>query len=408
MPTAPSPIVTFLAIASVVAFAGRTTYALAEDADPARSDIDVWNSATPAKGSGAVSLNEVWRTDPGTDDERDFFGLIAGLDAGPDGRVYVLDSQLFLVRVYERNGDYVGSFGREGEGPGEFYRPAAVMATASGIEIPQLVPSRVVRFDRDGEPTQDGGLPRPEDGGPQGFLGGAASGGVVVFSCWADDFQENARVSHRYLARWDDEQWGTVYHSEIREFVPADPVIDENVYDTFDRRWDVGADGRVYAVTKNGDYTIYVWAADGSLERRIHREAERIDREPDEIDQVRRYYEAVTRGIDATIRVNEYHRMIETLFVRDDGTLWVLPTAGVLDRPNGAIGVFDVFDGEGTFVRSVTLMGEGDPFHDGLYVVGDRLFVARGQFEGRISSWGGEADDDAAPMAVICYEFPAP
>lgn len=48
------------------------------------------------------------------------FGLIADVDVGADGRIYVLDNQAGKVAVFEPDGQYAFAFGRLGRGPGAF------------------------------------------------------------------------------------------------------------------------------------------------------------------------------------------------------------------------------------------------------------------------------------------------
>jgi hypothetical protein len=79
-------------------------------------------------------------------------------------------------------------------------------------------------------------------------------------------------------------------------------------------------------------------------------------------------------------------------------------------RPEGAIGVFDVFDRDGRYVRQLTLMGEGDPLDDGIFILGDRVFVITDLLDADLATHGGkkgeEAEmDEAEPIEVICYSL---
>jgi hypothetical protein len=53
--------------------------------------------------------------------ESDLFLLgVDDIAVGPDGRTYVLDSRSFRIHVWSADGDYLTSFGKQGQGPGEF------------------------------------------------------------------------------------------------------------------------------------------------------------------------------------------------------------------------------------------------------------------------------------------------
>lgn len=48
----------------------------------------------------------------------------ASLDASQ--RVFILDGENTVVRIYSRKGDYISSFGKAGNGPGEFWDPSSI------------------------------------------------------------------------------------------------------------------------------------------------------------------------------------------------------------------------------------------------------------------------------------------
>jgi len=55
--------------------------------------------------------------------EEYIFGQIVSLAMGKDGTIYVTDQQVPALRVYDPDGTYRMTFGREGGGPGEYKRP---------------------------------------------------------------------------------------------------------------------------------------------------------------------------------------------------------------------------------------------------------------------------------------------
>ena len=50
----------------------------------------------------------------------DVFGHISSVAVGLDGKIFVLDDLAQEIRVFDANGSHLYSFGRRGEGPGEF------------------------------------------------------------------------------------------------------------------------------------------------------------------------------------------------------------------------------------------------------------------------------------------------
>jgi len=59
----------------------------------------------------------------------------ADVETGPDGRVYVADAGAGQVHVFDPAGGHLGSFGRKGQGPGEFTFPHALAVTAGRIFV---------------------------------------------------------------------------------------------------------------------------------------------------------------------------------------------------------------------------------------------------------------------------------
>lgn len=65
------------------------------------------------------------------------FGVIGGLAADAQDRIYVLDSYSYRVRVYDKEGRFLYDIGRRGQGPGEFTRPRGprLQGLGNGIAI---------------------------------------------------------------------------------------------------------------------------------------------------------------------------------------------------------------------------------------------------------------------------------
>jgi hypothetical protein len=81
--------------------------------------VHVTNTGTPppARLVPVVSIGPKTLTETGSPDE---FGGVTSVALGPDGDVYVADGRNFEVRVFGPDGAHRRTFGREGEGPGEF------------------------------------------------------------------------------------------------------------------------------------------------------------------------------------------------------------------------------------------------------------------------------------------------
>ncbi len=371
------------------------------------------NPAKPMEEPKTAKLEELWRIGGDTDDEDEFFGVIADIQAGKDGNLYVLDVQLAEVKIYSADGEFVRSIGREGEGPGEFRLPAGMFFTAGGnIGVMQVQPGKIVLLSPTGEPAGEHPIPKSPDGTFIQLVGGKAGGGNLVLAAAINAFAEGRFDQTRYLAAINASgEQTTRYCEDKRTIEMVNAVLDDMEWDTFDRRWLVGNDGRVYATVTYPDYRIHVWNPNGSLIHVIERDYTHRKRTAEEKEVVTTMMNIFARRMpNCTVRITDYTKDIESIFVLDDGSLWVLTSDGSRDRPEGALGVFDVFDAKGRFVRQVTLQGQGEPLTDGYFFVGDRLYVVTDLLQAYMSlQAGGESfalgDEEPEPMAVICYKI---
>lgn len=372
----------------------------------------VSNPKTGVEAPVNVKLDELWRIGGDTDNDDEFFGVISRVTTDPDGNVYLLDSQLSEVKVFSPEGEYLRTIGREGEGPGEFRRPQDMFFLPDGnLGVLQLAPGRIIMFTLDGDPMGDYPLPKGEGGATPILVGGQRMGKNLVLVLNENKMGEGKLDITRSLAVIDPngkELQRLV--SETRTLDFANAVFDEKTWSTFDRRWAVGPDGRVFAVTQFPDYEVVVWGPEGKKERVITRAFERRARTQEQIDRVKSIFETFTRQVpNAQVKVSSEDQDINTIYPRADGTLWVMNSRGARDKPDGSLGMFDVFDPEGRFQRQVTLMGQGDPIQDGYFFVGDRLYVVTGFLDAAMAAQGGGSEeaglDEAEPMAVICYQI---
>ncbi|UCH83637.1 MAG: 6-bladed beta-propeller [Candidatus Latescibacterota bacterium] len=369
--------------------------------------------ASPMESPAASDLQELWQIGGDTDDEDEFFGVISQIQTDQSGNIYLLDSQLNQVKVFDPDGGFVRDIGREGEGPGEFRGPTSMFFTRDGnVAVLQLAPGKIVLLTPEGEPAGEHPLPVREDGGMIILVGGNYRGGNFVLAGAANAFSEGRFDQERYLASVAPDGKETArYHSETRTIDFASPVLDDKVWDTFDRRWTIGTDGRVYACTSYDDYRIQIWKPDGTPDRIIERAYDHQKRTAEEKKIVEDLMGLFANQIpNATVKISDYNKDIETIFVREDGSLWVLTSDGTRSLPDGVIGVFDVFDPEGRFSKQITLKGEGDPLTDGYYFVEDRVYIVTDLLQAAISlQSGGQSfqigDEEAEPMSVICYQL---
>ena len=374
----------------------------------------VRNPVTPMEKPATVEMEQLWELGGDTDDEDEFFGVVADIEIDDEGMVYLLDSQLAVVKIYTADGEYVREIGREGEGPGEFRRPSAIFFTKEGnVGVMQTIPGKIVILTPQGDPVGDHPLPEPEDGGFQILTGGQANNGQLVLglarTALASDQTSWSRTD--FLTRVDAQ--GTQlasYAEKTKTIVMANAVLNFADWDTFERRWTVAPDGKVYACESYADYEITVWNADGSIDKKITRDCKHRAHTADEKEFLTKMMEHFAQTIpDCKVEIQDNTKDIETFYIRDDGSIWVLTAAGSHDNPEGSLGVFDVYNKDGQFVRNVTLMGDGDALDDLYLFVKDRVYVVTDFLQAAMVAQGAtglyDDEEEAEPMAVRSYKL---
>ncbi len=79
--------------------------------------------APPRKMPTHLSLVEDFTLKPDEENEESRLLVPAAVDADKDGNIFVLDSKAYQVKVFDNQGKFRRSFGRMGQGPGEFQGP---------------------------------------------------------------------------------------------------------------------------------------------------------------------------------------------------------------------------------------------------------------------------------------------
>ena len=132
---------------------------------PAADSEGTWVGTITTEGDVTTVVNESGSVWGGTARlvEEASIGVAAGADEymfgqvdsvyATDDRIYVADSQVPAVRVYDHDGAFVRNLGREGQGPGEYTYPTIVTVHEDGRVFVMANVRRINVYSATGEPA---------------------------------------------------------------------------------------------------------------------------------------------------------------------------------------------------------------------------------------------------------------
>lgn len=108
----------------------------------------VVNPEKPLFGEITMTLKEELTIGNELDDRQYFYGDI-GVAIDREGRIFILDGEQNRIQIFDHDGKFIRSFGRKGQGPGEFQSPAGI-CIIDGSSICTIDNSRLLIFGLEG------------------------------------------------------------------------------------------------------------------------------------------------------------------------------------------------------------------------------------------------------------------
>lgn len=385
------------------------------------------NPAEPAQGRDVIHPVQNWALGGTNEREEEFFGVVRRAAVGADGTTYLLDEQLHEVRAFDASGALVAVFGREGGGPGEFNRPRDIFVLPDGrVGVVHGFPARISTFLPDGSIAADLSI-GASDEPAMIFELQAVNGRLAAVRNRVQRNDSSARITRTLVAIGADGAILTTYLEQTEEIPmnggrrgPGGGGPRMMLGEDFLVSWSLGPDGSLYLVRATDRYEIEVRSPDGTAQRTLRRAYEHVPRTKAERAALeRRERENAERMGISPQEIAPYRNDIARVIARADGSLWVLPSSGLAREDDGVLGVFDVFDAAGRFVRQVEIAVPFRPLDDEFALVGDTLFVfeqsvdaARGMMAGRRGSASEAEVDDAdeeeeepRPLRIVRYHL---
>jgi hypothetical protein len=293
----------------------------------------VKNPKEPMYSEDVFSLEEELSIGEAEGREEYMFSTIMSMAVDDAGRIYVLDRKEIHVKVFDRNGTYIRTIGKKGQGPGEFTLPSSVSITRQNELVVDDFRSRLVFFSLEGEFKKNlqiakSGLWRI-DMDSEGNLVGL----VIVGE------EENPRYE---LKKFDSEL--NYLHSLGYSPLPSESGINPFM-GIISFRID-NNDQVVCGYPEN--YEIKIFDKKGNLKRKIKKDYDPVEITKEEIKEV-------TEGIPSGLKLSipKYHSAYRWFATDNEGRIFVTTQ----ERVNDGEGYYcDVFDSEGKFIVKIPLI----------------------------------------------------
>ncbi len=375
----------------------------------------------PGVGSSQDYLLEPLWTAGADGFEEIIFGRIEDVHIAAGDTVYVLDSQLCVIRVFSPDGIPVRSLGREGDGPGEFRSPGFLAGMPDGsLGVVSRQSGRIIKLD-------------PCSGAPRGVLrpGGIESGlvqvgrvralpsaggsGSVLAVVREPVVKSTTTLVYglwSYLAEYPDLGIPDPIPPsrrllDVGEVAGAD-VEEENYFSLWDP-WAVDARGRIVVAPYWDRYQLRWYTPDGRSTCRA--EFEFPGRKREEFEK-QRFLDYLWGGVSPArfgveLVASETEAVVRSIHPRSDGSLWIRTNRSGLDGPKGVFLTLDAVTPEGRPGGTVRILGPGDEGIDRAYFGSDDFVVIVHGAERFIRNAPGSARPSApdAALTVSAYRL---
>jgi len=290
----------------------------------------------------SFNLEEIFKIDT-EKDEIENLGIsdIQGFEVNSEEEIFILKTRKgegdFIFK-FNRNGEFVESFGPQGEGPGEFQNPYHIaLDNEDNIVIIDSGRPILLKYDKDGVFINDYKMTRGEvrvTSGPRAnllVLEGSfdPENGKQIFSLkLSNPDLEVLQPIDNYSFEWPPRE----------KFRPTEPLF----------CWSASRDN-IFVAKEGREYEIWVYDFNGKLIRKIKKEYKQI---PVSEDYKKKLLKQFPDNLRNRIYFPEFHPPFQSLVAGDDGTLLV-PTFEEGNIPGEFM--FDIFNEEGVFIGRKSL-----------------------------------------------------
>jgi hypothetical protein len=292
----------------------------------------VKNPKEPMYEEGVFQLEDELSIGEESGSNEYIFSEISDITVDDKGRIYALDPSEAHIKVFDKDGKYLRTIGREGQGPGEIGAPRSVFITChKEIMVPDMINRRLTFFSLEGEFIRNISTAKTSLRSTRVDSEGNIVGVVLI---------EEESWRHE-LNKFDSDM------KYIFSFTSV-PAPSPTRFNTFmpRLRWTLTNNDQVVCGYPQ-KYEISFFNMKGEAIRKIIKDYEPVEINKVEIERLKK--------ISNTINVIKlkYKSAYQELTVDDKGNIFVMTWERVNDKDGF---YYDIFDSEGKYIAKIHLM----------------------------------------------------
>ena len=294
--------------------------------------IVVKNPKEPISRDNILILKEELTIGGGKAKGEKIFSSVSHLNIDSLGNIYIVDIRDAQVKEFDKDGKFVKTIGRKGQGPGEFNMPDMVLFndTSRTFYVLDLLTRRFSLFDLDGHfiryvPVQAEIILRAD----------IDSKGHLYYS-------STSYATRQISVNKCDADMKVIASYGAYPLAGADNPVGPRLH------WTVGLKDEVI-IGFPKTYELLIYDGNGKLLKKIIRTYDPVKLTKEEMEEAIRSVPPTK-----TPAISEYHSAYDGVFVDDDGHLFVRTWER---QPINNSCLYDVFDAEGRFMAKVIFKG---------------------------------------------------
>jgi len=292
----------------------------------------VKNPKKPMYGEDVFSLEEELSIGEAEGREKYMFSEIRGIAVDDEERIYFLDSKEAHIKVFDKDGEYVNTISRKGQGPGEIGFPRSVFITSQDeIVVQDLANRRLEFFSLEGKFIKSISTAKMSLRSSRVDSEGNIIGVVAVIreeNLWHElkKFDCDLNILYTYASS---------PAPSPSSFNPFMPVL----------RWELTQNDQVVCGYPE-KYEIEIVDSKGKVIRKIVKDYKPVEINKEEMERLEK--------LPKTIKVSilKYKSAYQRFFVSDEGKIFVMTWERVAD---GDGFYYDIFDSEGKCIAKIPL-----------------------------------------------------